>query len=77
MYVMHGPRQVDGVQRYLGFASARDAAAARRAVRSDPAMWDAIGPDAIVDRDGGRWRYITGSDADCARLVRAVREARS
>jgi len=72
MFVLQGPRQICGVQRWLGFHSRAERDAARRTVARDRAMWDALGPDAIIDREeDGRYRPIRGSNEDCRALARA------
>lgn len=74
MLIRQGSGQVDGDQRWYGWLSARGMREDLEAWRST-GLADAMSPDVIidVDPDSGRWRPITGTDAECRALRAAVR----
>ena len=77
MSPLRGPSQVGGTVRWYGWRSSADRDEAARMARRDPAAWDAIRPDAIIDRDPerpGMYWPIGGSDESCRALARVTRE---
>jgi len=75
MWPLRAGPQVDGIERWFGFTSRREWREAKKSIRRDPAMIDALGPDAIVDiTRHGHVEYVRGSDDLCRALADAVRD---